>query len=574
MSRTVPKAGSVGRSFRRGNRWRDPQFWRLGSGLVLFAFALTHFLNHALGHVSLDAMEAAQAVRRAVWRSVPGSVLLYGALGVHAGLGLWKLVQRRTWRMAPWDAVQIGLGLAIPFMAAAHVAATRGLNSATGADDAYSVVLRKLWPNGAVSQSVLLMVVWLHAMIGLHHWLRARSWYPAWSPVLLVLAALVPTLAVTGWIEAARREALAPLRALAAPDPAGAAEAARLIALAKAGVWTVFILAAAVLVAMRLTDWFRRGPMITYPGGRKVRGLPGATLLEISRAAGVPHAAVCGGRGRCTTCRVLVAEGAHHLPPPNPTEAAALSRIDAPPGVRLACQVRPRHPLQVRPLIPLRDPGGTARPDDFRWGVERRITIMFADLRGFTTLAERLYPYDSVFLLNRYFEVMTEAIERHGGEVDKFLGDGIMALFGVAPGRGAGSRDALLASRDMLEALDRLNEEFRATLPDPLRMGFGIHSGPAVLGRVGGGRQAGLTALGDSVNVASRLEALNKEFGSILVVSEAAVRASTLTIHGAAMQEVPLRGREGGLRVAVVHDLGGLTEASPAVAAAGRAPLT
>ena len=79
---------------------------------------------------------------------------------------------------------------------------------------------------------------------------------------------------------------------------------------------------------------------------------------------------------------------------------------------------------------------------------------MFADLRGFTALAERLYPYDSVFLLNRYFDVMAQAIERHGGEVDKFLGDGIMALFGVTPARGAGSRDALLAARDMLDALE------------------------------------------------------------------------------------------------------------------------
>ena len=126
-----------------------------------------------------------------------------------------------------------------------------------------------------------------------------------------------------------------------------------------------------------------------------------------------------------------------------------------------------------------------------------------------------------MFFLNRYFEVMSQAIERHGGEVDKFLGDGIMALFGVSPARGSGSRDALLAARAMLAALDGLNAEFAATLNERLRMGIGIHMGPVVLGRVGGGRWAELTALGDTVNIASRLEALNKDFNSALVVSEA-----------------------------------------------------
>jgi adenylate cyclase len=109
--------------------------------------------------------------------------------------------------------------------------------------------------------------------------------------------------------------------------------------------------------------------------------------------------------------------------------------------------------------------------DAYRWGVERRVTVMFADLRGFTTLAERLYPYDSVFLLNRYFEVMSDAIERHGGEVDKFLGDGVMALFGVSPAQGSGSRGALGAAQDMFAALDRLNGEFEATLPEPFAWG-------------------------------------------------------------------------------------------------------
>jgi adenylate cyclase len=248
-----------------------------------------------------------------------------------------------------------------------------------------------------------------------------------------------------------------------------------------------------------------------------------------------------------------VLEGAERLPAPNPTEAAALARIHAPAAVRLACQIRPAYSLTVRPLVPMRELEPMSGDDAYRWGVERRITIMFADLRGFTSLAERLYPYDSVFLLNRFFETMSEAVERNGGAVDKFLGDGIMALFGVAPARGSGSRDALLAARDMLASLDRLNQEFGPTLPARLRMGLGIHTGPAVLGRVGV-QTGGLTALGDSVNTASRLEALNKELGSVLVVSSSTVEAAGLAIPGAEVRDVTLRGRAETLAVHVVRD--------------------
>jgi adenylate cyclase len=542
--------------------WRSAQRWRLASGLVLFAFALTHFLNHALGHVSVEVMEAAQVWRRGFWRSVPGTALLYGALAAHVGLALAKVARRRTWRMAPWEAAQIALGLSIPILGAAHLAATRGLSAATGFDDTYTTLLRLLWPDRAVSQSLFLIVVWLHAAIGLHHWLRTKGWYARFSPVLLAAAVLIPCLALTGWIEAARRTAEIAFPAPPMAEPVRAASE-ELIDRARALVWTLFLVTAAILAFWRIADWFRAGPTITYPGGRTVHATAGATLLEISRAAGVPHAAVCGGRGRCTTCRVMVLEGRDGLPPPNRTEAAALARIDAPPGIRLACQIRPIHSLAVRPLIPLRDAEPTAGRDAYRWGVERVVTVMFADLRGFTTLAERLYPYDSVFLLNRYFEVMAAAIERHGGEVDKFLGDGIMAVFGMERVRGAGSRNAIDAAQDMLAALDGLNAEFASTLAERLRMGIGLHVGPVVLGRVGGGRQAGLTVLGDTVNIASRLEGLNKEFGSCVVVSEAVLRASRLAVPEAGTREVPVRGRGGSLKVVIAPNLEHLRDLAP-----------
>ncbi|MDJ1159448.1 adenylate/guanylate cyclase domain-containing protein [Chelatococcus sp. SYSU_G07232] len=543
----------------------DRQRLRLASGLVLFAFAATHFLNHALGLVDVTWMDAAQAVRRAFWRSPPGTVLLYGALVLHVGLGLFKLVRRNTWRMPLWEALQIGLGLLIPVWLMQHVVATRGMNLAFGIDDTYTRELRILWPSTALQQTLLLYIVWLHGCIGIHHWLNTKSWYERWAPWLLGLAVLVPVTATAGWIEAARR-----LEEFEFEAPAWTREqffAAQgminrghvlLIALALATVLAI----AARRVVTRLGGGF----LVRYAGGRVVRARPGPTLLEISRANGIPHASVCGGRGRCTTCRVLVTDGADQFPAAEGAEAAALARISAPEGVRLACQIRPQRDVTVRKLVPVvpAEPTGRAR-DPYRWGVERRVTVMFADLRAFTTLAEQLYPYDSVFLLNRYFEVMGEIIRGSGGMVDKFLGDGIMALFGVDPAPGAGSRDAIVAARAMQAALAELNAEFAMTLPQPLRMGIGIHTGPAVLGRVGsaaaGGTDAALTALGDTVNIASRLETLTKDYGSLAVVSEATLKGSGFALPGCDVHEIAVRGRRERIHVYVVPDFALLAEA-------------
>lgn len=252
MSEAITHAPGAGRfaALRRQQYWRDPQVLRLASGLVLFTFALTHFLNHALGHISLEAMSEVQDVRRALWRSWPGTILLYGAAFVHIGLGLWKIVNRRTWRMPAWEALQIGLGIIIPFLLVRHLAATRGLNQFYGFNDTYTAELRLLWPGLAERQTLLLLVVWLHGTIGLHHWLKTKTWYARWSPVLLALAVLVPTVAITGWIEAGRR--VAAMQFTEPPMSAAmSAAGAGLIDRAETAIWVVFGAAFLMLVLRR-----------------------------------------------------------------------------------------------------------------------------------------------------------------------------------------------------------------------------------------------------------------------------------------------------------------------------------
>jgi len=289
----------------------------------------------------------------------------------------------------------------------------------------------------------------------------------------------------------------------------------------------------------------------------------GTTVLDASRMLGVPHASVCGGKGRCSTCRVRVRAAYPGLPPPSEDEKRVLARIGALPNVRLACQLRPAVEVQVTPLLPpLAQAHDALTRVDVAQGSEREIAIMFADIRGFTALSEGRLPYDVVFILNRYFAAMGRAVESAGGRVDKFLGDGIMALFGVEDDIATGCRAALAAARLMSERLVELNESLRAELAEPLRIGIGLHAGPAIVGEMGYGDASAITAIGDPVNTASRLEGLAKEYAAELVVSTDVISRAGLDLFGDRRGEIEIRGRQQKLAVAVFVSAGDLPQST------------
>jgi adenylate cyclase len=537
---------------------------RLTTGLILFFYVLTHNLNHALGLISVSAMEAGRTVFLGFWR--PLELLLLLAALLHLAIGLRALYRRKSLRMPAMEAIQLVLGLSAPPLLILHVLGTSVAHALYGLEDRYAYVLWVAWtaaPINGVLQAAAVVVTWIHGCIGLNYWLRVKAWFPPWRPWLGALALLIPVLALLGFAAGAREVA-----ALAADPSWTAALGAQINIPSPDEIAFLYTLRDRLLLAfvaivggvfaargIRTLATRRRAITVSYPHGKRVIIQPGTSLLEASRIGGIPHASVCGGRSRCSTCRVRVIEGVESLPPPLEEEQRVLSRIHAPPGVRLACQTRPAGPVTIQPLLP---PHITAPQAlfgaDVSQGKEQEVAVLFADLRGFTSVAERRLPYDVVFLLNQYFRMTGEAIVAAGGHVDKFIGDGVMAVFGLRGRPELASAQALDAARRMAQALELFNTQHHAELKAPFRMGIGIHFGPAIVGEMGFPPALALTAIGDTVNTASRLESATKEQNCQLLISEIVAHAAGLPTDIGRRCEISLRGREQTLIAIAIDD--------------------
>ena len=555
---------------------------RLFSGLAMLAYVTMHLANHAMGLVSLATMEQMLAWVSGLWSYPPAQLLLYGSFVVHYTLALSALWERRTLRMRMAELCQIVLGFAIPLLLLRHVVGTRLSHALFGTNTGHYVYL--LWvyfvhsPVSGAEQLLVLVIAWAHAMLGLHFWLKVRPWYARVQSPALVFAILFPVLSLLGAIEAGRKVALLAARpgwtgaVLAAMKPPTPAQARFLALIVQYGTWFFLALVAAVLFARLLRRlWRRRQGLVRigYPDGRSIEVARGTSVLEASRLARVPHASICGGRGRCSTCRVRVRAAPHGIEPPSESELRVLRRIRATPNVRLACMLRPTGTVEVTPLLPPFAHAQDGRgPVDVAQGKEREIAILFADIRGFTALSESRLPYDVVFILNRYFAVVGDAVESAGGRIDKFIGDGIMALFGIDTGTETGCRQALACARAISERLVALNAALAAEFGAPLRIGIGIHVGATIVGEMGYGRAAQITAIGDAVNIASRLESLTKTYAVELVLSEDTATRAGVDLSAFPRREIEIRGRRERLAIRMLTraaELPPFETAAPAV---------
>ncbi|MGV3548938.1 adenylate/guanylate cyclase domain-containing protein [Rhizobium sp.] len=534
------------------------------SGLVLAVFIASHFANHALGIVSIDLMERGRRFAfNVLWRSWPGTVLLYGAVLAHFLLALDALWRKRSLRMPVSEAIKIGFGLSLPLLIGEHVIGTRLEYALSGFVRGYPEVLRSIGSSTFVTAQfvVAVIVVWTHGCLGLWFWLRGRAWFQRFAPLFHMLAVILPLLALTGMFSGMRWASAMP----STPNDVPALPFDTL-----AMIKSSFLIGYVVLIGVIILLKFRPNRTlvrIRYPGGKVVAVDPGTSVLEASRAAGIPHVAVCGGKGRCSTCRVRVMEGLDGQPDPEGRERSTLKSISAARDVRLACQLRPVHDLTVAPLVDAGAVPQVIRPaQDSAAGQERMVAALFCDLRGFTQLSERKLPYDVVFLLNRYFATVGEAVASAGGSVDKFIGDGVIALFGLETDLPLACRQALHAAVKLGEGIEELNAAFRAELDTPLRIAIGLHAGPAIVGQMGHGKVFSLTAIGDTMNTASRLEGLAKQRDAQLAVSDDVVAISGIALPHHQSEPIEIRGRRATLETWIVPDVAELTAALAAPA--------
>jgi adenylate cyclase len=530
---------------------------RLVCGLVLFAYLVSHFLNHALGNISMEALAVGLHYHILFWQFPPVGIVFYSAALLHAGLGIWALYQRREFRWKAIEPLQLVLGLSIPALIIAHIIGVRLGQALYGQEKLYPQVFYAywvVWPFRGWQMFAVLLIAWIHGCIGLYFWLRMRAFFKRAAPLLLAAAVLVPTLAMLGLYQGGRsvvddsesaewRADNLSQRHLGTPPQQVVLD--DIVDYSLIGYFGLLGLVLLARGARAIAE--RRGGMVSlsYGNGRTVRVPKGLSVLEASLRHHVPHASVCGGRARCSTCRIRVIGDCSLLPEPSQREAFVLNRVGAAdPSIRLACQLRPETDLSFFQLFTPQTMSANAHASHpQRIGQERYLVSMFVDMRNSTQLAENQLPFDTVFIVNRFLAAVSQAVIECGGQPNQFIGDGLLALFGLSSGPQIACRGALRAAAMISANVEELNQFLKHDLREPIRFGIGIHGGEVIIGDIGYRDHMVFTALGDAVNVAARLQDMTKSLACEAIFSEEVHIAAGLSADGLPQQQVAIRGR-------------------------------
>jgi len=282
------------------------------------------------------------------------------------------------------------------------------------------------------------------------------------------------------------------------------------------------------------------------------------TLLSGAIQNGISLTHACGGHARCSTCRVMILEGSSNLGEPTDAEKLISEKLKFDSNIRLACQTTTTGNVKLRRLILDEEDYLLTKENDSTVlapvGKEEKIAILFADIRGFTTFSERMPSYDVIHALDRYFHLMGKVIHGHGGYINNYMGDGLMALFeqniSVSP-----ALAAIRSGIEMLQVLEKLKPYLMVLYGKSFEIGIGIHYGEAVLGTVGYGPERRRTAIGDSVNLASRIESMNKVAGTKFLVSEAVFKETEPFVSFGPAFTFPIVGKTGEFKLFEVLSL-------------------
>ena len=540
---------------------------RIACGLVMFSYIFSHFFNHALGNISYATMEAWLWFHIWWWRISIVNATLYAAAATHFSLGLWALYQRRHFRYTVAEITQLLLGLSIPLWLASHFGAVRVVGWLFGRDPTnYAAPLLAYWvarPHMIAVQFVLLTIAWTHGCIGLYFWLRLKPFFKWAWPIFFAIAVLLPPLAMLGAnqgarevIELAKQPGWSAQHVKGIPAPQRAVVERITLFYFPIGYAAAIVMVFAARGVRTLRERRRGMYTVSYPN-RQVRVPKGMSVLEASLRFNIPHASVCGGRARCSTCRVRVVSDRGALPRPSGREAFVLARVgaSADPSIRLACQLRPQSDVAVIPILQPNVGAGFVRGRQrMHIGEERYVVSMFVDMRGSTKLSEVRLPFDIVFLINRFVEAVSRSVTDAGGQPNQFVGDGVLALFGLDVDPASACRQALQAASLVASNVAYLNHQFATEVREPIQYGIGIHAGEVIIGDIGFRGHTVFTALGDSVNVAARLQDMTKSLDCKVIVSEEVCKTANIPSDALTRTEVAIRGHDEPMTVRTATD--------------------
>ncbi len=553
---------------------------RIISGSILFAYVIMHLLNHSINIFSIDLADAVRSSYfHPVWQNPVGLVLLYGSFVAHMILGFSSILTRKSFKMKAKDWIQIIFPVLALLFLLQHIAASFAITKIFGGEESYSLLFAVMNTDppseiiiGAILFSLMTIFIWVHGVIGLDAYLKQQAvhhnrfgFYLRFPSLFRFIYWVVPIGAVLGWFSGLRNMSfIAQIQSfeldMPIPNYLGSIifkfvpqEAFPVllqiepIVMKYYPIFVLFVILVCIFNVIRARFFGRI--IVSYPGGETVSIPKGTSVLEASRKGKIPHQSVCGGRGRCTTCRVKVTANEGTLTSPSAHEIKAIERVGLDDNVRLACQLKPTSNISVQPLLNPENTLETVRSARALTGKEQETVVLFVDLRDFTKLSEKKLPYDVVYILNKYYAVCGEIIEKNGGRLDKFIGDGIMAIFDVSTDSNVNSKNALVSANAISKSMKTLNSEMKTDFSEDMRFGMGIHAGSMIVGMMGYGKTVTETAVGDNVNIAARLEELTKTYKCELVVSKYVADKANIDTKKMKPKTVDIRGRKEVLEV-------------------------
>ncbi|MGK7393426.1 MAG: adenylate/guanylate cyclase domain-containing protein [Candidatus Cyclobacteriaceae bacterium M3_2C_046] len=290
-----------------------------------------------------------------------------------------------------------------------------------------------------------------------------------------------------------------------------------------------------------------------------IKADPAKTLLDNILEAGIDHPHACGGKAKCSTCRVFVQEGLENCKARNEAETAIALKLGFIVSLRLACQTFVKGDVSVK--SPLMDEIDISLADHTLinsreytqpqvLGKDIMVSAVFCDIENYTSFAESQTSYDVIHILNRYFYYIGLIIKEFSGHIIDYFGDGFLAIFGLDDN----PDHAEMAVKASLKIQEVINREFNHYLKQSFNSAFklriGIHSGPVIYGTIGVEGMQKMTAIGDTINLASRLEQANKTLGTKFLVSETTYQQlENLSLQAIGNFEIEVKGKKGSYRV-------------------------